>query len=71
MNSDCGYAARSILVNSLAYIDSFINGQEHFQSFASFMTYAAKLNPFIATRSGAILSVAGIGPISFLPFSFY
>jgi hypothetical protein len=53
MNSDCGAAARNILVNSLSYIDSLINGQENFLSFASFKTYTAKLNPFIATLQTA------------------
>jgi hypothetical protein len=48
MNSKCGVAARTILVNSLHYLDSLISGQENFLSFVSFKAYCEKLNPFIA-----------------------
>src|SRR5260370_695132 len=45
--------SRTILVNSLHYLDSLISGQENFLSFVSFRAYSAKLNPFIAVLQTA------------------
>jgi hypothetical protein len=46
-------ACRTILVNSLSYLEGLISGQTNFLAFASFRDYAAKLNPSIAILQAA------------------